>query len=177
LASSRIYTTPLEILKFLNDIGGTYGIGRIDIVENRFVGLKSRGVYETPGATILYTAHQDLEIFCLDREILRTKNLLRDRMADYVYNGFWFSPEANYVRHCLEYSQDRVNGQVTMELAPGFCRPVARQASKELGSLYNEELVSMDVHGGYVPQDAAGFIAINAVRIKEHVRAFGQFHK
>lgn len=173
LDSSCVYTQPLDILKFLNDIGGTFGIGRIDIVENRFVGLKSRGVYETPGGTILFTAHQDLEVFCLDREVLRTKSILSDRMSDYVYNGYWFSPEAQYARRCLELSQEHVNGQVTIELYPGYCRAIARKAQGS--SLYNEELVSMDVHGGYVPADASGFIAISAVRIREHVRAFGDF--
>ncbi|KAH8265328.1 hypothetical protein KR038_004180 [Drosophila bunnanda] len=175
LAGSRVYTKPLEMLQFLNELGGSYGIGRIDIVENRYVGLKSRGVYETPGGTILYAAHQDLEVFALDREVLRTKQVLRDRMADYVYNGFWFSPEAIYARSCIELAQQRVSGQVTMELAPGYCRAIARKASKDGGALYNEQLVSMDVHGGYVPQDAGGFIAINAVRIREHVRAFGPY--
>ncbi|KAH8383896.1 hypothetical protein KR009_011131 [Drosophila setifemur] len=175
LASRRICNQPLEMLKFLNELGGSYGIGRIDIVENRFVGLKSRGVYETPGGTILFTAHQDLEVFALDREVLRTKQLLRDRMADYVYNGFWFSPEALYVRRCIELAEERVSGQVTVELAPGYCRAIARKAAPEAGALYNEQLVSMDVHGGYVPQDAGGFIAINAVRIREHVRAFGPY--
>ncbi|XP_017030664.1 argininosuccinate synthase [Drosophila kikkawai] len=175
LAGSRVYTKPLEMLQFLNELGGSYGIGRIDIVENRYVGMKSRGVYETPGGTILYAAHQDLEVFALDREVLRTKQVLRDRMADYVYNGFWFSPEAIYARRCIEMAQQRVSGQVTMELAPGYCRAIARKASKDGGALYNEQLVSMDVHGGYVPQDAGGFIAINAVRIREHVRAFGPY--
>ncbi|ALC45768.1 CG1315 [Drosophila busckii] len=175
LASSHVYSTPVEMLKYLNDLGGTYGIGRIDIVENRFVGLKSRGVYETPGGTIFYAAHQDLELFTLDREVLRTKQLLRDRMSDYVYNGFWFSPEASYVRQCIQLSQQHVTGQVTMELAAGYCRAIARQATGS--SLYNKQLVSMDEHGGYVPQDAAGFIAINAVRIREHARAFGAYDK
>ncbi|XP_037730468.1 argininosuccinate synthase [Drosophila subpulchrella] len=175
LASSRVYTKPLDMLEFLNELGGSYGIGRIDIVENRYVGLKSRGVYETPGGTILYAAHQDLEVFALDREVLRTKQVLRDRMADYVYNGFWFSPEAIYVRKCIELAEERVSGKVTVELAPGYCRAVARKAADDVGALYNEQLVSMDVHGGYVPQDAGGFIAINAVRIREHVRAFGAY--
>ncbi|XP_001359229.3 argininosuccinate synthase [Drosophila pseudoobscura] len=175
LSGKRDYRTPLEMLKFLNDVGGSYGIGRIDIVENRYVGLKSRGVYETPGGTILYTAHQDLEVFALDREVLRTKQVLRDRMTDYVYNGFWFSPEAIYAQRCIELAEQKVNGQVTIELAPGYCRAIARKASEAGGSLYNEQLVSMDVHGGYVPQDAGGFIAINAVRIREHVRAFGPY--
>lgn len=96
-------------------------------------------------------------------------------MADYVYNGFWFSPEANYVRQCLELSQVNVNGHVTMELRPGYCLAVARDASNHLNSLYNQELVSMDVHGGYVPRDASGFIAINSVRLREHVRAHGPY--
>lgn len=175
LASDRTYSTPTEMLSFLNDLGGKYGIGRIDIVENRYVGLKSRGVYETPGGTILYTAHQDLEVFALDREVLRTKQLLRDRMSDYVYNGFWFSPEALYVRRCIKLAQERVTGQVTVELSPGYCRAIARKADEQVGALYNQQLVSMDEHGGYVPQDAGGFIAINAVRIREHVRAFGPY--
>ncbi|XP_058982226.1 argininosuccinate synthase [Musca domestica] len=166
--------SPLEILEILNYVAGSYGIGRIDIVENRYVGLKSRGVYETPGGTVLFKAHQDLEVFCLDREVLRCKQYLRDRMADYVYNGFWFSPEANYVRQCLELSQANVNGQVTMELRPGYCIAVARKAATA-NALYNQELVSMDVHGGYVPRDASGFIAINSVRLREHVRAFGAY--
>ncbi|EDW55128.1 GM10539 [Drosophila sechellia] len=156
LAGRRVYTKPLEMLDFLNRLGGFYGIGRIDIVENRFVGLKSRGVYETPGGTILFAAHQDLEVFALDREVLRTKQVLRDRMADYL-------------------AEQRVSGKVTVELAPGYSRAVARKASNNVGALYNEQLVSMDVHGGYVPQDAGGFIAINAVRIREHVRAFGAY--
>ncbi|KAH8398127.1 hypothetical protein KR215_006152 [Drosophila sulfurigaster] len=175
VASGREYNTPLDMLTFLNELGGKYGIGRIDIVENRYVGLKSRGVYETPGGTILYAAHQDLEIFSLDREVLRTKQLLRDRMSDYVYNGFWFSPEALYVRRCIELAEEQVTGQVTIELSPGYCRAIARKANDSAGALYNKQLVSMDEHGGYVPQDAGGFIAINAVRIREHVRAFGAY--
>ncbi|EDW15964.1 argininosuccinate synthase [Drosophila mojavensis] len=175
LVTSRLYSTPLEMLKYLNELGGSYGIGRIDIVENRYVGLKSRGVYETPAGTILYAAHQDLEVFALDREVLRTKQLLRDRMSDYVYNGYWFSPEALYVRRCIQLAQQQVTGQVTMELAPGYCRAIARKAADAVAALYNQQLVSMDVHGGYVPQDAGGFIAINAVRVREHVRAFGPY--
>lgn len=172
LQTQKTYTKPLEILKFLNEIGGIYGIGRIDIVENRFVGLKSRGVYETPGGTILYSAHQDLEVFCLDREVLRTKTFLRNSMAIYVYNGFWFSPEAIFTRKCIELSQEHVNGEVIMELLPGYCKPLARKSSHEL---YNQELVSMDVHGEYVPADATGFIRINSVRSTEYARAYGKY--
>lgn len=96
-------------------------------------------------------------------------------MADYVYNGYWFSPEATYVRQCLELSQANVSGHVTVELRPGYCQAVARESLSLTKSLYNQELVSMDVHGDYVPHDASGFIAINAVRLREHVRAFGSY--
>lgn len=98
-------------------------------------------------------------------------------MTDYVYNGFWFSPEAAYVRQCLELSQINVSGHVTIELRPGYCQAIARESLSLKNSLYNKELVSMDVHGGYVPRDASGFIAINAVRLREHVRAFGAYQK
>ena len=95
LMSGKQFEQPTDIMIFLNLIGGQHGVGRIDIVENRFIGLKSRGVYETPGCTILFAAHQDLEIFCMDKEILRVKNYLANKMSDYVYNGFWF----RWVRH------------------------------------------------------------------------------
>ncbi|GAB0097992.1 Argininosuccinate synthase [Sergentomyia squamirostris] len=163
---------PVEILEFLNRIGGDHGVGRIDIVENRFVGLKSRGVYETPGVKILYEAHLDLELVCLDREVFRLKSYLSDRMADFVYNGFWFSPEASYSRKCLQESQENVSGTVTMEIFKGNARPIARRAVR---GLYNEELVSMNVHGGYTPASAGGFIEIHSIRLKEFKKAFGTF--
>lgn len=119
LSTKQIISKPLEILNYLNKIGGEYGVGRIDIVENRFIGLKSRGVYETPGGTILYVGHNDLEIFCLDREVYRVTKTLRDKMADYVYNGLWFSPEADFVGKCLKDSQKNVNGKVTVEIFAG----------------------------------------------------------
>ncbi|CRK91214.1 CLUMA_CG004897, isoform A [Clunio marinus] len=168
-STGKTFEQPLHILEYLNQIGGEHGIGRVDIVENRFIGLKSRGVYETPGARILFEAHQDLEIYCLDREILRVKSLLADRMADYVYNGFWFSPEAEYVKHCVEESQRTVNGRVTVEIFKGNCWAVSRES---LYSLYNQELASMSVHGQLNPSAATGFIEINAIRLKEHYRAY-----
>lgn len=139
----------------------------MDIVENRFVGLKSRGVYETPGCRILFEAHQDLEIYCLDREILRVKSFLTDKMSDYCYNGFWFSPEAEYVKKCIEDSQKSVNGRVTVEIFKGNVQVIARES---LSSLYNQELSSMNVHGELNPSAATGFIEINAIRLKEHFR-------
>jgi argininosuccinate synthase len=119
LATQKSYKTPFEMLVFLNTLGGQHGIGRVDIVENRFVGLKSRGVYETPGGTILYVAHEDLEVFCLDREVLRVAADLKLKMADYIYNGFWFAPETEFVRKCLEQAQKNVNGKVTVEIYKG----------------------------------------------------------
>lgn len=167
-STGRTYEQPLHILQYLNKIGGEYGVGRLDIVENRFVGLKSRGVYETPGCRILYEAHQDLEIYCLDREVLRVKSYLADKMADYVYNGFWFSPEAEYVRKCLDESQRNVNGRVTVEIFKGNCTAISRES---LSSLYNQELASMNAHGELNPSAATGFIEINAIRLKEAHRA------
>jgi argininosuccinate synthase len=150
---------------------GEYGIGRVDLVENRFVGLKSRGIYESPGCKILYEAHQDLEIYCLDREILRIKSYLADRMAEFIYNGFWFSPEAEYVKKCLDESQRVVSGRVTVELYKGNVLVVARESLN--ASLYNQELVSMNVHGKLNYTAATGFIEINSIRLKEHHRAHG----
>lgn len=166
--TGKTFEQPLHILNFLNKIGGEHGVGRLDIVENRFVGLKSRGVYETPGCRILYEAHQDLEIYCLDREILRVKSFLADKMSDYVYNGFWFAPEAEYVRKCLEDSQKNVNGHVTVEIFKGNCWAISRESHS---SLYNQELASMNVHGQLNPSAATGFIEINSIRLKEHFRA------
>ncbi|XP_067211584.1 argininosuccinate synthase isoform X1 [Linepithema humile] len=119
LKDGKIFDTPLTILEYLNQIGGAHGIGRIDIVENRYIGLKSRGIYESPGAKILHIAHQDLEVFTLDREVLRIKSYLTEKMSDYVYNGFWFSPECDFVRESIQYSQKYVNGVVKLQLYRG----------------------------------------------------------
>ncbi|EDS38293.1 argininosuccinate synthase [Culex quinquefasciatus] len=170
LISGKTMERPVDILTFLNKIGGEHGVGRIDLVENRFLGLKSRGVYETPGATILHVAHRDLEVYCLDREIFRVKSFLSSKMADYVYNGFWYSPEAEYVRSCLVASQRNVTGKVVLEIFKGHAMAVSRESIK---SVYNQELASMDVHGSLSPYAATGFIEVNAMRLKEHHRVFG----
>uniref|UniRef100_A0A8D8C8F2 Argininosuccinate synthase n=1 Tax=Culex pipiens TaxID=7175 RepID=A0A8D8C8F2_CULPI len=170
LVSGKTMERPLDILTFLNKIGGEHGVGRIDLVENRFLGLKSRGVYETPGATILHLAHRDLEVYCLDREVFRVKSFLASKMADYVYNGFWYSPEAEYVRSCLVASQRNVTGKVVLEIFKGHAMAVSRESIK---SVYNQELASMDVHGSLSPYAATGFIEVNAMRLKEHHRVFG----
>ncbi|XP_018568294.1 argininosuccinate synthase [Anoplophora glabripennis] len=161
------FNNPLDIFLFLNKIGGQHGVGRIDIVENRFLGLKSRGVYETPAGFILHTAHTDLEVFCLDKEVYRVKQSLRDRLSDYVYNGFWFSPEGQYVRKCMALAEEPVTGVVKLEIYKGNVFVLGR--SSEV-SLYNEDLVSMDKHSDFSPNDATGFINIHAIRLKEYNR-------
>uniref|UniRef100_A0A8D0CHN4 Argininosuccinate synthase n=1 Tax=Scleropages formosus TaxID=113540 RepID=A0A8D0CHN4_SCLFO len=160
-------TTPLQIFTYLNEIGGRHGVGRIDIVENRFIGMKCRGIYETPGGTILYHAHLDMEIFTMDREVRRIKQGLGINFSELVYNGFWYSPECEFVRHCIAKSQENVEGKVQVSVLKGHVYILGRESPK---SPYNEELVSMDVQGDYNPCDASGFIKINAVRLKEYNR-------
>ncbi|XP_072309210.1 argininosuccinate synthase [Eucyclogobius newberryi] len=161
---------PLEIFSYLNLIGGKHGVGRIDIVENRFIGMKSRGIYETPGGTILLNAHLDIETFTMDKEVRRIKQGLGITFSELVYNGFWYSPECEFVRHCIAKSQENVEGKVQLSVYKGHVYILARESPK---SLYNEELVSMDVQGDYDPCDASGFIRINAVRLREHHRLQG----
>ncbi|KAL1492254.1 hypothetical protein ABEB36_012731 [Hypothenemus hampei] len=171
---TRTFSGLLDIFEILNEIGGSQGVGRIDIVENRFIGLKSRGVYETPGVTILYHAHTDLEVFCLDKEVYRIKQLLRDRLSDYVYNGFWFSPEGEYTRKCLDLAAETVEGTVKVQIFKGSVSILGRSSQ---GSLYNADLVSMDKHEGFSPQDATGFINIQAIRLREYHRCLKQNKK
>nr|XP_033323222.1 argininosuccinate synthase isoform X1 [Megalopta genalis]XP_033323223.1 argininosuccinate synthase isoform X2 [Megalopta genalis] len=169
--TQETYVAPLKIMQYLNKIGSLHGIGRIDIVENRFIGLKSRGIYESPGAKILHEVHQDLEIFVLDREVLRIKSYLTDKMSDYVYNGFWFSPECDFVRNSILYSQKYVNGTVRLQLYKGHVSILGRHSEV---SLYNKELVSMDLRDGFEPEDAGGFIRTQANRLKEFYRLQNQ---
>ncbi|XP_062814985.1 argininosuccinate synthase [Anolis carolinensis] len=159
--------SPLELFVFLNEIAGKHGVGRIDIVENRFIGMKSRGIYETPGGTLLHQAHLDLEALALDREVRRVKQGLARKFAQMVYNGFWFSPECEFVRRCLAQSQETVEGRVRLRVFKGQASVLGRDSPV---SLYNQHLVSMDVQGDYQPPDATGFININALRLKEYHR-------
>uniref|UniRef100_A0AAX7U6U2 Argininosuccinate synthase n=1 Tax=Astatotilapia calliptera TaxID=8154 RepID=A0AAX7U6U2_ASTCA len=162
--------TALDVFSYLNEIGGKHGVGRIDIVENRFIGMKSRGIYETPGGTVLLKAHLDIETFTMDKEVRRIKQGLGIKFSELVYNGFWYSPECNFVRHCIAKSQENVEGKVQLSVLKGQVYILGRESPK---SLYNEELVSMDVQGDYDPCDASGFIRINAVRLREHHRLQG----
>uniref|UniRef100_A0AAY4BGZ5 argininosuccinate synthase n=2 Tax=Denticeps clupeoides TaxID=299321 RepID=A0AAY4BGZ5_9TELE len=174
LKDGRSEDTPLDIFSFLNEIGGKHGVGRIDIVENRFIGMKSRGIYETPGGTILYHAHLDIEAFTMDREVRRIKQGLGIKFSELIYNGFWYSPECEFVRHCISKSQENVEGKVQLSVFKGQVYILGRESPK---SLYNEELVSMDVQGDYDPCDASGFIRVNAVRLREHCRLQGDLKK
>jgi argininosuccinate synthase len=158
-------TDPVELFDLLNDEGGTHGIGRIDIVENRFVGIKSRGVYETPGGTILHHALRDLEGIAMDREVLRLRDTLSPHFSEIIYNGFWFSPEMDFVQAAFRQSEKLIDGQVHLRLFKG--NTVIRGRSSQ-SSLYDQELSSMDVAGGYDQEDARGFIRINALRLKAH---------
>lgn len=165
-----VKTDPLEIFLYCNMIAGKHGIGRIDIVENRFVGIKSRGVYETPGGTLLRAAHMDLEGICMDREVKRITEGLANEFARLCYNGFWFAPEMELIRNSIDFSQRDVEGLVEIELYKGNCINRGRMSPK---ALYNADLASMDIEGGgdafdYNPADANGFIRINAVRLKTY---------
>ncbi|XP_066156538.1 argininosuccinate synthase [Euwallacea fornicatus] len=164
---NKTFNKSLDIFLALNEIGAKHGVGRIDIVENRFIGLKSRGVYETPGVTILHQAHTDLEVFCLDKEVFRVKEILKNKLSDYVYNGFWFSPEGQYTKKCLDLAAETVEGTVKLEVFKGAVYILGRFSKT---SLYNADLVSMDKHSGFSPQDATGFINIQAIRLKEYHR-------
>lgn len=155
----------LELLEYLNQLGGENGIGLVDIVENRFVGVKSRGVYETPGATILYAAHLDIEGIAMDREVLKLRNMLSPIFAELVYNGFWFSPEMDFLRAMVDKSQELIDGTVYLSLYKGNVQIYGRESPS---SLYNKELASMDIEGGFNQADAEGFIRINAIRLMAH---------
>ncbi len=158
-------TDPLDIFLYLNEMGAKHGVGRLDMVENRFVGIKSRGVYETPGGAILHIAHQDLEGIAMDREVLHIRDSLSNKVAELIYNGFWFSPEMEFLMAAMEKSQECIDGTVQVKLYKGSAYPIARVSPR---SLYDPELSSMDIEGGYCQEDADGFIKINAIRLKAH---------
>ncbi len=155
----------LPLFTYLNAMGGAHAVGRVDMVENRFVGVKSRGVYETPGGTILMAALRDLEGVAMDREVMRLRNMLAAKVAELIYNGFWFSPEMEFLMSAVNKSQELIDGHVVVKLYKGGVYPVSRYSPS---SLYDQELSSMDVEGGFDQTDAQGFIRINAIRLKAH---------
>jgi len=158
-------TAPVALFDYLNEKAGEHGIGRIDMVENRFVGIKSRGVYETPGGTVLHRAIRDLEGIAMDREVLRLRDMLSPRFAEIIYNGFWFSPEMDFIQAAYSQSERLISGEVNLRLFKGNVICKGRHSTS---SLYDQELSSMDVAGGYDQEDARGFIRINALRLRAH---------
>jgi argininosuccinate synthase len=156
--------TPAELLTELNAYGKENGIGRVDLVENRFVGMKSRGVYETPGGTILYAAHRAMESLTLDREAMHLKDSLMPRYAELIYYGFWFSPEREMLQALIDKSQEHVEGEVTLKLYKGNVIITGRSSPK---SLYSEKVVTFEEDAGaYDQKDAEGFIKLNALRLR-----------
>ena len=155
--------SPALLLTRLNEIGGRHGIGRLDLVENRFVGMKSRGVYETPGGTILSAAHRGIESLCLDRAAAHLKDELMPRYAELIYNGFWFSPEREMLQALIDKSQKNVEGGVRLKLYKGAARVVGRRSSK---SLYSLGHVTFEEDAVYDQRDAEGFIRLNALRLR-----------
>jgi argininosuccinate synthase len=154
-----------EMFTYLNELAGKNGIGLLDMVENRFVGIKSRGIYETPAATVLHIAHMDLEGIAMDREVMRLRNMLTPKFSELIYYGFWFSPEMDFLMAAIEKSQEIIDGSVHLCLYKGNVLVEGRESPS---SLYNKELSSMDIEGGFDQTDSKGFIRINAIRLMAH---------
>ena len=157
----------VTLLETLNTIGGAHGIGRVDLVENRFVGMKSRGVYETPGVTILQAAHRALESITLDREVMHLRDSLSVRFSESVYYGFWFAPEFDLLRKMIDETQQTVTGDVRLKLYRGNAIVVGRRSPL---SLYSEKLATFEADTVYNQRDAEGFIKLNALRLRMGAR-------
>ena len=155
--------TPAALLAKLNELGGKHGIGRLDLVENRFVGMKSRGIYETPGGTILHAAHRGIESITLDRGAAHLKDDIMPRYAELIYNGFWFAPEREMLQALIDKSQENVEGTVRVKLYKGLARVVGRKSPK---SLYSLAHVTFEADQVYNQRDAEGFIKLNALRLR-----------
>ena len=157
--------SPAQLLATLNKLGGKHGIGRVDMVENRFVGIKSRGIYETPGGTILHIAHRALEQITLDREVMRLKDILMPKIAELIYYGLWFSPEFQSLKEFIEKTQEKVTGVVRLKLYKGNVIVAGRKSPY---SLYHKSLASFEEAGGYNHKDAEGFIRLQALRLRTY---------
>ena len=156
--------SPAQVLTYLNKVGGEHSVGRDDIVENRYVGMKSRGCYETPGGTIMLKAHRAIESITLDREVAHLKDELMPRYASVIYNGYWWSPERNMLQAAIDHSQQFVNGEVRLKLYKGSVSVLGRQSAD---SLFDEKIATFeDDEGAYHQRDAEGFIKLNALRMR-----------
>ena len=157
--------SPAEIILKLNELGSKHGIGRADIVENRYVGMKNRGCYETPGGTIMLKAHRAMESLTLDREVAHMKDELMPRYAKLIYNGYWYSPERRMMQTMIDASQECVNGEVKLRLYKGNVDVLGRQSATD--SLFDEKIVTFEEDAGaYNQADATGFIRLNALRLR-----------
>jgi argininosuccinate synthase len=155
--------SPANLLKEINRLGGRHGIGRADIVENRFVGMKSRGVYETPGGTVLRIAHIAIESITLDREVMHLRDSLIPKYSELVYYGFWFSPEMELLQNMIDQTQRSVSGVVRLELYKGGCQVLGRKSDE---SIYSEDFATFEDDSVYNQKDAEGFIRLNALRLR-----------
>ena len=163
--------SPAQIIRSLNTIAGRHGIGRVDLVENRFVGMKSRGVYETPGGTILLHGHRQLETLTMDRDLMHLRDSLIPRYAELIYYGFWYAPEREALQALIDQSQEKISGTVRLKLYKGNITTVGR---KSPNSLYDTAVASMEGdESDYQPEDAGGFIRLNGLRLKERARKQG----
>ncbi|MBT5670921.1 argininosuccinate synthase [Burkholderiales bacterium] len=168
--------SPAKVLNKLNELGGKHGIGRLDLVENRYVGMKSRGCYETPGGTIMLKAHRAIESITLDREVLALKDDLMPRYARLIYNGYWFSPERLLLQNLIDESQKPVNGEVELKLYKGNVQVLGRKSSKH--SLFDGRIASFeDDQGAYDQADAEGFIKLNALRLRIGAKQTARYGK
>ena len=171
VAVNGVTMNPAQVMKHLNKLAGKHGVGRVDIVENRFVGMKSRGVYETPGGTILLQGHRDMESLTMDREVAHLRDSLIPRYGELVYNGFWYAPEREALQALIDDSQKTVTGTVRLRLYKGNVITVGRKSPL---SLYDEDIASMEgVDSDYNPDDAGGFIRLNALRLRRRALAQG----
>ncbi|NLF94239.1 MAG: argininosuccinate synthase, partial [Oligosphaeraceae bacterium] len=155
--------SPAKLMRELNRLGGKHAVGRIDIVETRFTGMKDRGIYETPGGTILFNAHRALESICMDREVMNVRDQLIPQYSNMVYNGFWFSPEREFLQEAITASQKNVTGEVRLKLYKGNCFVVGRRSPY---TLYDPEVVTFEKDDVYNQADATGFIKLNALRLR-----------
>jgi argininosuccinate synthase len=158
---------PLDLFLYLNELGSQNGIGLLDMVENRHLGIKSRGVYETPGGTILWKAHRDLEGIAMDKEVMHLRDSLIPKFSELLYNGFWFSPEVDFLMAAFNQSQQAIDGKVSVSLYKGNVTIIGRNSPF---SLYDKTLSSMEIEGGFNAIDTSGFINITAMRLKAHNR-------
>ena len=155
--------SPAALLSTLNEMGGRHGVGRIDLVENRYIGMKSRGIYETPGGSILHMAHRAVESVTMDREVMHLRDSLVPRFSELIYNGYWFSPEMDWLRKCIDETQTGVTGTARIKLFKGGCSVAGRQAKD---SLYMMDFATFEEESVFDQADSTGFIKVNALRLR-----------